>query len=339
MKAAGVDLISGISGAFGLTEVVSSLGALRQTFNRAVNTLRTDRPAVLVLIDYPDFNLRLAAEARKNKIRTLYYVSPQVWAWRRGRVKKIASLVDRMAVILPFEEAIYRETGLNTEFVGHPVRDEINEMEKASRNEIITSLGLKEDRPLLSLLPGSRHNEISRLLPLIPAVIREFRREFADFQFCVPFAPNTEMGRYSDLIEEIRSMGAAVNRGESLRTLSVSNAAVVASGTASLQAGFLGVPAVVMYKLFPLTYWLGKMIVRVKHISLVNILYGGEVVKELLQGDVTPANITGELSKIVSDESYREKMLGAYKKINEMFEGKSASRRVAGMVIEMAGWE
>lgn len=339
MKAAGVELISGISGAFGLTEVISSLGTLRLTFDRAVGALSSDRPAVLVLIDYPDFNLRLAAEARKRNIRILYYVSPQVWAWRKRRVKKIAALVDRMAVILPFEEAIYRESGLETEFVGHPVLDEIEEIKATDRNGIRASLGLKSDRPLLSLLPGSRHNEISRLLPLVSAVAREFEREFGDFQFCVPFAPNTEMGHYEGQVEGLRRLGVVVNRGESLRTLAVSDAAVVASGTASLQAVFLGVPIVVMYKLFPLTYWLGRMIVRVRHISLVNILSGHEVVKELLQGKATSANIVGELRRIVGDESYRGEMLASYEEVKKMFDGKKASDRVADIVMEMAGWK
>lgn len=339
MKEAGVRLISGISGAFGLTEVISSLGALRVAFRKAVDTLRTDKPSVLVLIDYPDFNLKLAREARKENIRILYYVSPQVWAWRKGRVKKIAALVDRMAVILPFEEAIYGQTGLRTEFVGHPVRDEIEEIRTVDRSAIRGSLGLKNDRPLLSLLPGSRHNEISRLLPVIPAVIREFRKEFGSFQFCVPFAPNTETDRYSKEVEELRGMKVVVNRGESLRTLAVSDIAVVASGTASLQAVFLGVPIVVMYKLFPLTYWLGRMIVHVKHISLVNILSGREVVRELLQGEVTAANIVAELRRILRDRSYSGKMLGSYEEVNSMFAGKSASNRVAGIVMEMAGWE
>jgi lipid-A-disaccharide synthase len=339
MKAAGVDLISGISGAFGLTEVVSSLGALRETFNRAVRALRTDRPAILVLIDYPDFNLRLAAEAKKNNIGVLYYVSPQVWAWRKRRVKKIAALADRMAAVLPFEEAIYRETGLETEFVGHPVRDEIEDLKSTGREEIKRSLGLEGGRPLLSLLPGSRHNEIGRLLPVVTAVVSEFGKEFGDFQFCVPFAPNTEMDRYAGEVEKLRRMGVAVNRGESLRTLAASELAVVASGTASLQAVFLGVPIVVIYKLFPLTYWLGKKIVRVKHISLVNILSGCEVVRELLQGDATAENIMGEIRRIIREDSYREGMLASFEKVNGMFAGKNASDRVAGIVMEMAGWE
>lgn len=339
MKEAGVDLISGISGAFGLTEVISSLGALRETFNKAVRTLKTDRPSVLVLIDYPDFNLRLAREAKKNNIKILYYVSPQVWAWRKGRVKKIAALVDKMAVILPFEEKIYQETGLDTEFVGHPVLEETEGVRAADRDSIKRSLGLQLDRPVLSLLPGSRHSEISRLLPVVTAVVREFGREFKYFQFCVPFAPNTSMASYSGELEKLRRMGVIVNHGESLRTLAISDAAVVASGTASLQAVFLGVPIVVMYKLFPLTYWLGRMIVRVKHISLVNILSGRGVVRELLQGEATAENIVAELRRILEDSSCREKMLTSYDEVNRMFAGKKASDRVAGIVMEMAGWK
>ena len=185
MKTAGVELIAGISGSFGLTEALSSIKALKAAFNKATRALREDRPRVLVLIDYPEFNLRLAAEAKKENIRVLYYVSPQVWAWRRRRIKKIAGLVDRMAVVLPFEERLYKDTGLDCEFVGHPVFDEIKEM-GTDRRAIKKELGLKEDKPLLSILPGSRRNELERLLPVTADIIRECQKEFRDFQFCVP---------------------------------------------------------------------------------------------------------------------------------------------------------
>lgn len=338
MKAAGVELISGISSTFGLAEALSSLRALRRTFKKATETLEKNRPAVLVLIDYPDFNLKLAGVARKNKIKILYYVSPQVWAWRRNRVKKIARLVDRMAVILPFEEQIYKDAGLECEFVGHPVFDEIHEL-AAEKNELKKELGLAEDRPLLSLLPGSRPNELDRLLPVIYEVIRDFAREHKEFQFCIPLAPNTDIQRYDQIIERLRREGAVINKGESLKTLAASDFAVVASGTASLQAILLGIPIVVVYKLFPLTYWLVSKIVKVRHISLVNILSGREVVRELLQAEVASVNIIGELRKIMDNEPYRQGMLTAFEKVRQMFAGKQASDRVADIIIQMAGWK
>jgi lipid-A-disaccharide synthase len=335
MKAAGVELISGISSAFGISEAASSLKALKETFRRAVKTMKKERPAVLVLIDYPDFNLKLAGEAKKDNIKVLYYVSPQVWAWRSGRVKKISRLVDRMAAILPFEEEIYRYAGLDCEFVGHPVLDEIEELNTA-RGEIKEALGFQRASPLLSLLPGSRPHELDRLLPVMLDVVREFKKDFKNFQFCIPFAPNTDMLKYAPVIDKLKNERVIINKGESLKTLAASDFAVVASGTASLQAVLLGIPIVVIYKLFPLTYWIGKLIVKVKHISLVNILSGREVVKELLQSDVTATNIISEIRKLMLEESYRKKMFEAYDKVREMFSGKRASERVADIVIEMA---
>ncbi len=338
MLASGVEIISGFSSAFGLAEAVSSLREIKATFHKAVEALAGQRPQVLVLIDYPDFNLKLASEARKKNIKILYYVSPQVWAWRRNRVQKIARLVDKMAVILPFEEQMYRDTGLACEFVGHPVLDEIEGIGD-DRNAIRKELGISETKPLLSLLPGSRPHELDRLLPLIEEVVAIVRKEFPDLQFCVPFAPNTDMQKYSSHIERLEHNGVIVNRGKSLKTLFVSDAAVIASGTASLQAALLGVPMVVIYKLFPLTYWIGKLIVKVKHISLVNILAGKQVVRELLQSEASPDNIISEIRKIMQDTEYTEDMLQNCALVKEMFAGRHASEQVAEMVAEMAEWE
>ncbi|MBI5641515.1 MAG: lipid-A-disaccharide synthase [Nitrospirae bacterium] len=336
MKAAGVELISGISSAFGLTEAFSSFNAIRKTYARAKDAIRIYLPALLVLIDYPDFNLRLAAEAKRHGIRVLYYVSPQVWAWRKKRVKKIVRLVDKMAVILPFEEEIYKGAGLDCEFVGHPVFDEIQNISEDKR-EMKRVLGMRADIPLISLLPGSRPHEIDRLLPVLSDVIREIRHEFKEMQFCIPFAPNTDLNMYGQVIERMKREGVLINKGESLRVLAASDVAVIASGTASLQAALLGTPALVIYKLFPLTYWLGKFIVHVRHISLVNILSGREVIREMLQSDVTARNIAGEIKKMLSDGHYREQMLLAYNRIRQIFSGKNASERVAEMVIQIAG--
>ena len=338
MQAAGVELISGIASAFGLTEAVSSLRTLKETFRKAADAFQRYRPSVLVLIDYPDFNLRLAADARLLGIPVLYYVSPQVWAWRRGRVKKIARLVDRMAVILPFEEAIYRDTGLEAEFVGHPVLDEIRGM-KINKQAFKAELGLDPALPLISLLPGSRPHELERLLPLVGDIVRACKRTFPGYQFCIPFAPNTDLVKHLSWIDMLKAEGVSINKGASLRTLAASDYAVIASGTATLQAALLGVPLVVMYKLFPLTFWLGKRIVKVKWVSLVNILSDREVVRELLQKDATVENVMQELQKIINDAAYRERMERAYEDVQKVFAEKHASERVADLVITMAGWK
>ena len=339
MQQAGVELISGIASAFGLAEAVSSVRTIKQTFSKAVNALETVNPDLLVLIDYPDFNLKLAAEARKNNIKVLYYVSPQVWAWRKKRVPQIARLVDRMAVVLPFEEEIYKSSGLACEFVGHPVYDEIKNL-PVNKDLLKSALGLENGRPLLSLLPGSRPHELQRLLPLMLEVVREFKKEHETYQFCMPFAPNTDIEKYRTMVQLLEGEGVTINKGESLKTLAASDLAVVASGTATLQAALLNVPLVVVYKVFPLTYFLGRMIVRgVKHISLVNILSDREVVKELFQKDATVGQILQELKKILSDEYHKKNMLDAYDRIRDIYSSRNASARVADMVEEMAGWK
>jgi len=337
MQQAGVEIISGIASAFGLAEAVSSVQTIKKTFGKAVSALQLHKPDLLVLIDYPDFNLKLARKARKNHIKVLYYVSPQVWAWRKKRVAKIAGLVDQMAVVLPFEEEIYKTVGLPCEFVGHPVYDEIRNL-PTEKDELKSGLGLEQGRPLLSLLPGSRPHELERLLPLMLDVVRGFKKEHEQYQFCMPFAPNTDMEKYRTILRLFREEGVAINKGESLKTLAASEVAVIASGTATLQAALLGVPLVVVYKLFPLTYWVGRMIVKVKHVSLVNILSDREIVKELLQSQATAGNTLHELRKILSSESHKKSMTDAYARIRDMFSAQNASERVADMVEEMAGW-
>ncbi len=353
MRAAGVEIISPISDAFGLVELFSAYRKIRTAFKKTKAAIRTRMPDVLVLIDYPDFNLKIAKSARALGIKILYYVSPQVWAWRRGRVRKIGRLVDRMAVLLPFEEDIYRDAGIRCEFVGHPILEEIrnvliasspslrekqdNTPHHAERQALRSALGINPSGPLLSLLPGSRPSELERLLPVMTEVVRLFRLEFSTWQFCMPLAPNTDSEKYRDSLDALTKEGVVVIKGESVRALAASDLAVVASGTATLQTALLGVPMVVVYKLSPLTFFLGKLVVDVPHISLVNILAGREVVRELLQKMANPREVTGELSRIIRDKAYREEMLDHYRTINEKFSGKHASQRVAEIVLEMSG--
>ena len=363
MKEAGIELVSHISDAFGLIEAVSAFSKIKIAFDSSVRAIRNFRPAVLVLIDYPDFNLKVAEEAKSLGIKILYYVSPQVWAWRKGRVKKIASLVDRMAVVLPFEEKIYRNAGLECEFVGHPILEEIediiestavNPSEPASglpplspplanggmggaltsnsgvKAHFKSDLGLNPREPLLSILPGSRPSELSRHLPLTVDVVRQIKSDqeiFSgkNFQISMPLAPNTDERKYNAHFDALRREGVSIKKGETVKVLAASDTAVVTSGTATLQTAFLGVPMVVVYKLSPLTYHLGKRIIRVKYISLVNILSGREVVAELIQKRANPEAIMKELKKIISDTNYQEDMLNAFRKIKEHFSGKRAS--------------
>ncbi|MEW6215467.1 MAG: lipid-A-disaccharide synthase, partial [Nitrospirota bacterium] len=355
MIQAGVELISRFSSAFGLIEAFSAYREVKDAFKKTADAIKKFRPDVLVLIDYPDFNMKVAKIAKPLGVKILYYVSPQVWAWRKGRVKKIAEVVDRMAVILPFEEEIYRKAGVGCEFVGHPILEEIESLlgsinpptppfTKGGKWGIRAALGLDPERPLLSLLPGSRPHELDRLLPLMVDVVREFKNDpeinsGKGYQFCIPLAPNTDEERYILYLEALRQEGAVIKKGESVKVLAASDMAVVASGTVTLQAAFLDVPMVVIYKLFPLTYLLGRLIVDVKYISLVNLLSGRGVVPELLQQRANPKDIIKELKKIMFDIQYKEDILNYYKLIKGHFSGLRPSKRVAEIIMEMAGWK
>jgi lipid-A-disaccharide synthase len=368
MQEAGVELISAISDAFGLVEAVASLQKIKETYRRVIAAMKEQSPRVLVLIDYPDFNLKVAGKAKSLGIPILYYVSPQVWAWRKGRVKKIAKLVNRMAVILPFEEKLYRDAGVPCEFVGHPILEEIESIlygegrnlpplspplvrggmggcltpNSVLRSCFKSSLGLDPEKPLLSLLPGSRPHELQKLLPVMIEVIRKIKNDsafkpFKEYQFCMPLAPNTDELKYSLFFAQLNKEGVAIRKGESVRVLAASDLAVVASGTATLQTAFLEVPMVVVYKLSPLTFHLGRRIVKVTHISLINILSGRTVVRELLQEEANPEEITKELERILIETEYREDMLRHYRTVREQFQGMSPSRRVAEMITGMMG--
>ena len=340
MRDAGVELFSGISSSLGLTETLSSIKKLRESFTKASRILREIAPEIVVLIDYPDFNFRIAKIAKRHGVKVLYYVSPQVWAWRKGRVKTMGEIADSVAVILPFEEEIYKKAGIPCEFVGHPVMEEIDALEKTNAQEVEhLRPGSGIHTPTVSLLPGSRPHELKTLFPVFTDFVERFTHEFPGVRFLVPLAQNVEVDQFKESISALEGKGVVFMRGDALKALVSSDMAVIASGTATLQAALLGTPLVVVYRVSPLTYFIGKSVLDVTHISLVNIIAGKEVVPELIQHEATAKNIVAQSRKILYDDKYRESMISSFKKIRELFSGKQPSRRVAEMIGEMAGWE
>lgn len=336
MKEAGVNIIAGIASGFGISEAFASYRRIKETFRKAVNAIEEFSPKALVLIDYPEFNIRLAKVAKKKGIKVLYYVSPQVWAWRKGRVKTIAEVSDRIAVILPFEEEIYKGTGVQCEFVGHPVLEEIESMTE-DRAGLRKNSGINTDSPVIALLPGSRPHELKSLLPVMIDVVRNFKAEFPDYncRFIMPVAPNVDIEKYQTYISRLRDEGVAVEKENAVKALSIADMAVIASGTATLQAAFLETPMVVIYKLSLFSYFIGRLIVDVKYISLINLISGREVVRELLQSQADAKNIMRELKEIMLNKNYREQMITRFRTAREMFKGKQPSMRVAEMICEM----
>ncbi|GBD99412.1 lipid-A-disaccharide synthase [bacterium BMS3Abin07] len=338
MRREGVELVAEISGAFGLMELVSSLRELRRTMNKVIRTILNEKPDVVVLIDFPDFNIKVAKAIRHSGVKILYYVSPQVWAWRKKRVNTIAKLSDYVAVILPFEVEYYRDSGVKCEFVGHPIIEEIESV-KGGKCYIKEQVGLQGDAPVLALLPGSRDSEMKRLLPVLSRLVDLFKENYPDYQFIMPVALNIDRGKYNSLFDRLRQKGVRIVDGEAVRVLSCSDLAVVASGTAALQAALLEIPLVVIYRLSPLTYWIGRMIVDVKYINLVNIMLDKEVIRELLQGMANADTIFNELKHTIEDENLRNWMIPQFRKVGGFFANRNASRRVSEIIGELAGWE
>ncbi len=329
MKEEGVSLLAPISHVLGISEVLNHLFEIKRTFRKATSALINRKPDVLVLIDYPDFNIALAKKARSLGIPILYYVSPQVWAWRKGRVKKIASLVHTMAVLFPFEVDYYKHTGLVCEFVGHPVAENINIQQ--SKEDIKKGLDIDPAKRVITILPGSRPNEINKHLSTIIEVAHKFQNKFPDIQVLVPLLSGTDLNiRVPDYIRIVYD--------RTVEALACSEAAAVASGTATLQTALVRTPMVVFYKVSPVTYFIGKRMSLVRFISLVNILSDKEVVKELLQEDASADNIYDELKRIIDDETYRNEMINGLDKIREIMKDRKPSVRVADMIGELARW-
>lgn len=355
MESAGVELLSTISGAFGFSEAFKAYKTVKETFDKVIISLTSFNPQVLILIDYPDFNIRVAKKAKELNIRILYYVSPQIWAWRGSRIKTIGRLVDKMAVILPFEEAIYNKAGIPCEFVGHPALDEIREVvtESGYTLEDIGSAGLKQKmrlelgiesrKTLIALMPGSRPHEITNLLPIMADVIADLSKNKSGYKFIIPIAPNID-SKHLILFDSLKERfpDCHIISGESIKSLLASDMAVIASGTATFQAALLGVPMVAIYKLSQVSYFLGRLLVNIEHFSLVNILLDKSIrespplrIKELLQSEVNKDNIIEEILRISGDDEYRESIQMLLIKIRELFINKHASMMVAELTANL----
>ena len=287
----------------GLVEVLSHLRRLKHLFDSVVAEAARVRPDVAVLIDYPDFNLRLARELKKLGIPVVYYVSPQLWAWRRGRIKDVKRDVAKMLAIFPFEEKIYKDAGVPVSFVGHPLIDHVKP--PADRSAVAARLGLAPDRPVIALLPGSRNKEVAFNLPPMLGAVALLRERRPDLQFVLAAAPHLRARAF----EDAAAAGVTVLEGVTREVLSAARVAIVASGTATVETGLTLTPMVVVYRLSALTYALGKPLVSVANYAMVNLIAGRVVVPELIQSDFTPERVSEETLKILDDGPARARML------------------------------
>jgi lipid-A-disaccharide synthase len=318
----------------GFTEVVMNLRTILKNISFCKDDLLANRPDVLILVDYPGFNLRIAEFAKANGIKVFYYISPQVWAWKQSRVEKIKRFVDRMFVILPFEKDFYNKFNYRVDFVGHPLLDAIEEQQSRPPEE--KNQWLKKNnlllKPVIALLPGSRRQEIATMLPLMLNMVNAF----PEYQFVIAAAPSVpETFYYSQINSCMPSVEKKISmlRDETYSLLSHSEAALVTSGTATLEAALFEVPEVVCYKGGKLSYMIARSLVKVKYISLVNLIMDKEVVKELIQGDLNHTNLENELKNILNPLT-QERMKKDYKELKEMLGGKGASAKAAQLMIQ-----
>ncbi len=334
MKDAGVELMANSDdmAVVGLTEVAGKLGMILGVMRRMKQALKERKPALLILIDYPDFNLLLGKAAKKSGVRIFYYISPQIWAWRKGRISKIRKIVDKMAVILPFEEQFYRQADMDVTFVGHPLLDVVKK--KYPRPEALQKFKLREGITTVGLLPGSRQGEVARLLPVMLKAAGILMRSGPPVQFILPLADGLDRESVDAMIRR-ESVPVSVVLNDIYDVIGVSDIAVVASGTATLETALLGTAMVIIYKVSPLSYRIGAKIISVTHIGLANLIAGKTIVPELIQKDANPDRIAAEVMGILGDEA---RMLGIKKELNRIREklgSPGASERAARLACDL----
>ena len=334
MRAAGVETFCDISelSVMGLVEVVHHLPRIIKIFNQAKKMLQSEKPDLLICVDYPGFNLRFAAEAKKLEIPVLFYISPQVWAWRQGRVKKIARLVDHMAVIFPFEKAFYESHDVQVSYVGHPLTQTI-QLSK-SREKVREELGIAPHQKLVALMPGSRYSELNTLLPIMIGASEYIAKHHYDTVFIVAAAPTIS----DEALEVLCKKSTApirIIRNDTYHIVHAADACITASGTATLETALLNTPMVIVYRLNAFTAMLAKWMIKIPYVSLCNIVAGEAVVKELLQEHLTVKNVGDEVLKILHDETYRNTMKTKLSGIREKLGNLDAADNVADIAIRM----
>jgi lipid-A-disaccharide synthase len=322
----------------GLFEVLTDLPRIVSAWRRMNRALVERRPDLVILVDSPDFNLPFAKRAKRQGVPVLYYVSPQVWAWRRGRVRRIAARVDRLAVIFPFEPEVYAGTGLDVDFVGHPLLDRLTPLATRDRAEVRRALSLGSDRPLVLLLPGSRRNEVRRTLPLQLAAARALHAHDPRVAFAVAVAPSIAREAIDEAIaaEALPAMfDLTVIEGRTHEAIRAADVALAKPGTVTLEVALLGTPLVVTTRVNPFTAWLIRRLVQVSSYTMPNLIAGRTVVPEFLQEDADPQRIAEALAGLLTGPA-RETQLQALHALPEALGGGGAARRAADIAQEMA---
>ena len=329
MKAQGVELVKHYRtmAYMGFVEVAVNLRKILGNIAQCKKDILEYQPDVVVLVDYPGFNLRIADFAHKKGFKVYYYISPQVWAWKRRRVQKIKKSVDKMLVILPFEEEFYKRYGVDVTFVGNPLLDELAKVGTGNRSIFLRRNSLGERREIIAMLPGSRRQEVKRTLP----VMLKAASYFPDYQFVIAGVSSLDKSLYKDIMG---NSDVFFVENQTYDLLLNSSAALVTSGTATLETALLSVPEVVCYKATNFSYRLAKWMIKVKFISLVNLIMDREVVKELIQGDLNEDNLVKELDQLLHNGKRQRQLLEDYEELKDKLGNVGASEKAAEVIVE-----
>ncbi len=312
----------------GVVKVLLNLSTIRRNLGLCRSDIIKFQPDVIILIDFPGFNMRIAKYAKKKGLKVFYYISPKVWAWNKSRVKTIRETISKMFVILPFEVEFYRNYDFHVEYHGNPILDAIQEkLDEKGRTPELISAGLLSGKPVIALLPGSRKQEIHYCLPEMLEVIPHF----PEYQFIIAGAPGVDPSLYN---QYMKGHNTNIVYNQTYDLLKQASAAVVTSGTATLETALMMVPEVVCYKMGSFTYNVGKHFVHVRFFSLVNLIMGKEVVKELLQFNISKC-ISEELKRILFNKDYRQAMLDNYVELRNILGTPGASGRIGRRVVDL----
>lgn len=308
MREAGIDIRfdSSSIAVIGLIEVIKHYRDIRFALQLMKQCVVEDKPDLLICVDYKEFNLKLAQFAKRQGVKVLFYVSPQVWAWRPGRVITYGKAIDMMAVIFPFEVSFYEAENIPVRYVGHPSVDKVSPLH--SREHDYQAFGLTGKEPVIGLLPGSRHNEIRRMLPVMLEAAKQLKIKYPQAVFLLPQADSVPDEALNAMLAHWE-LPLQIIKHQPYDVIQCCDAVMTTSGTATLEVALLKVPMVIAYKLSPLTYWLGRLLVKTRFIGLPNIIAGQAIVKELIQQALTPDHLVDEMDRILNDVDYRQRMI------------------------------
>ena len=334
MAQAGIDIRydSAAIAVIGVVEVLKHYGEIRRALKLMQRIIDTERPDLLVCVDYKEFNFKLAKYAKQQGIKVLFYVSPQVWAWRAGRVKAYGKAIDMMAVIFPFETAYYEAENVPVRYVGHPSVDKVHT--QYSKAEAMGQFQLDTSKRVVGLLAGSRANEIKRLLPVMLEACVLLQLKFPDCQFILPQADSISDELLNNYLQHA-PIKVTVIKHQPYEVMQCCDAIMTSSGTATLEIALLTVPMLICYKLAPLTYWLGRFLVKTPFIGLPNIIAGRSIVREFIQHEANSATLAAEIERILSNDAYRTAMLADLAQVKQRLGQGGASKNMALLALEM----